>query len=118
MTTIGMRVRYTIGALCVATLLPCAHAQSFPDHPIRLLVGQPPSSSIDLISRLLTPDMGKRLGQPIVIDNRVGAGGLIAANVVMTAPPDGYTIQFTGPAAISSVMNKENAVDAHTQLAP
>ena len=65
---------------------------SWPDRPIRLIVPFPAGSSTDIISRILAQRLGTRLGQQVVIDNRVGAGGTLGADAVAKATPDGYTI--------------------------
>jgi tripartite-type tricarboxylate transporter receptor subunit TctC len=73
-------------------------AKSYPDRPIRLVVGQTPGSSIDTMSRIIVTRMGEVLGQQLVVDNRTGAGGLIAGEIVAHAAPDGYTL-FCGATA-------------------
>src|SRR5262245_8634859 len=79
-----------IAALVLSTI-PAA-AQKYPDRPIRVIITLPPGGSVDIIARLLQPLIEKSLGQSIVIDNRSGASGVIGANAVATAPPDGYTL--------------------------
>src|SRR6185436_3703310 len=69
-----------------------AFAQHYPNRPIRMLVGYPPGGPVDVTARLIAPYMSEALGQQIVIDNRSGAGGTVAAQTLATAPPDGYTI--------------------------
>src|ERR1041385_2097539 len=67
-------------------------AQDFPNHPIRFIVPFPAGGPSDVISRILTEKMSSMLGQPVVIENRSGAGGMIGINSVAKAAPDGYTI--------------------------
>ena len=67
-------------------------AQKYPDRPIRVIIPLPPGGSVDIVARLLQPLLEKSLGQSLVIDNRSGASGIIGANAVATAPPDGYTL--------------------------
>jgi len=90
----------TIAALLAAAcavLLP-AHAaaqspaQKFPEKPIRFIVPFPPGGGNDILARLLAPKMAESLGQPVVIDNRAGAGGNIGTDLAAKSPPDGYTI--------------------------
>jgi len=85
-----------------------AHAQggpapNFPERPIRLVVGFPPGGATDILARILSQHMPESIGQPVVVDNRGGASGTIAAGLVAKAPPDGYTIMLvpSGPFTIS-----------------
>jgi tripartite-type tricarboxylate transporter receptor subunit TctC len=80
-------------AVCAAITAPGALAQSdpWPSRPIRLLVGFAPGGSSDVVSRLMAQRLSPILGQQIVVENRPGAGGLIAAEAVARATPDGYT---------------------------
>jgi len=85
-----------------------AHAQGgsvpkFPERPIRLVVGFPPGGATDILARILSQHMPESIGQSVVVDNRGGASGTIAAGLVAKAPPDGYTIMMvpSGPFTIS-----------------
>jgi len=73
-----------------------AHAQSasssYPTKPIRLIVPFPPAETMDVMSRLIAPKLGERLGQPVVIENRPGASGMLGLDLVAKSAPDGYTI--------------------------
>jgi tripartite-type tricarboxylate transporter receptor subunit TctC len=73
-----------------------AHAQasssSYPSKPIRLIVPFPPAETMDVMSRLIAPKLGERLGQPVVIENRPGASGMLGLDLVAKSAPDGYTI--------------------------
>ena len=82
---------------CMYALPGAASAQSppYPDRPIRLLVGYPAGGGVDAVARLLAPRLQSDLGQAIVVENRTGASGAIAADVVAKAAPDGYTL-FVG----------------------
>ncbi|MEI7444857.1 MAG: tripartite tricarboxylate transporter substrate binding protein [Burkholderiales bacterium] len=85
------------GAIASATLAPAApwsHAQSpepWPSKPVRILVGFAPGGSSDVVARLLAQKIQPLLGQPVVVENRVGAGGLVAAEAVARGPADGHT---------------------------
>ena len=73
-------------------LCPLAWAQAYPAKPIRFVVPYPPGGSNDVLSRITAQAMSPGLGQPVVIDNRAGAGGMIGADNVAKSPPDGYSI--------------------------
>jgi len=78
-------------AILLAAVAGQASAQDWPQRPIRLLVGFGAGGGTDILARIIAPTMGTALGQPVVIENRPGAGGSIAANVVAKSAPDGYT---------------------------
>ena len=78
--------------LLLALLTGAAHAASFPTKPIRLLVGYSPGGPNDTQARLIGQRLSANLGQPVVVDNRAGADGIIAADAVARAAPDGYTL--------------------------
>ena len=69
----------------------CSHAQPFPSKPIKVVVPSPPGGPPDLIARMIAPKMSAALGQPLVIDNRSGAGGIVGTAFVAQQPADGYT---------------------------
>ena len=76
-------------------------AQSnFPDKPIRLIVGYPPGGSGDFVTRVTAEELGKELGVSVLVDNKPGAGGSIAAELVSKSPSDGYTLGVLGPNAL------------------
>jgi len=95
-------------AAFVFVLPAVASAQQYPNRPIRLLVGYPPGGPADVTARLVAPYLSEALGQQIVIDNRSGAGGTVAAATLATAAPDGYTmgIVANGEMAISPNLRK------------
>jgi tripartite-type tricarboxylate transporter receptor subunit TctC len=78
--------------LLAALVVPAALAQKFPDRPIRFIVPFPPGGGNDILARAIAPKMAEFLGQPVVIDNRPGAGGNIGTEIAAKAPPDGYTM--------------------------
>lgn len=78
-----------------------AQAPVYPAKPIRLLVGFAPGGAADYVARAMSDSMGKAIGQPIVIENRAGAGSSIAAEVAAKAAPDGYTVLMASPSSIS-----------------
>jgi tripartite-type tricarboxylate transporter receptor subunit TctC len=67
-------------------------AQSYPDRPLRLIVGFPPGGSSDTVARVVAQSLAPLLGQPVVVENKPGAGGVIGSDLVAKAPPDGYTL--------------------------
>ena len=71
-----------------------AWAQDYPSRPIRMVVGFPPGGGTDVVARIVSPRMSEMLGQPIIIENRPGATGTVAAGQVAKATPDGYTIMM------------------------
>lgn len=81
--------------LMSAMTLSVAHAQSYPNRPIRMVLGYPAGSGIDNVARQVAARLEKEAGQTVVVDNRAGALGNIAADTVAKAAPDGYTILFT-----------------------
>ncbi len=84
--------KLAMAVLCAASA-PMALAQDkYPSRPIRLLLGFAPGGGSDLVARLIAQSLGERLGQSIIVDNKPGAGGNIAADAAAKAPPDGYTL--------------------------
>jgi len=78
----------------LALAAPAAWPQAWPAKPIKILVGVTPGGTTDTLARFLGQEMAKDLGQPVVVENRPGAGGNIAAEAVARAAPDGYTLLF------------------------
>ena len=77
-------------------------AGSYPDHPIRVIVSVPAGGGVDTVTRLVTAKMQTILGQPMVVENRAGVGGSIAAEYVFGSPPDGYTLLASQPSPITT----------------
>lgn len=122
MLTRRSTLRLALAMLAAPLVLaaPPASAQAFPTKPIRLVAPFPPGSSIDLIARMIGPPMGDALGQAIVIENRVGAGGNIGVDAVVKSPPDGYTIGIgaRGPLAINTFLVDNMSYDPVRDVAP
>jgi tripartite-type tricarboxylate transporter receptor subunit TctC len=84
------------GVAALPVLPRIAGAEAYPSRPVRIVVGLAPGSAGDIIARLIGPWLSVRLGQPFVIENRGGAGGTLAAEMVVRAQPDGYTLLLSG----------------------
>ena len=97
-----------------------ALAQSWPAKTIRFLVPFPPGGSADLMVRAIAPRIGDKLGQPVVVENRAGAGGMIGVDAVAKAPADGYTIGLAAAGALSSNIHLYPTMPYHPEkdLAP
>lgn len=82
--------------LVIASLLATsvAGAQDYPSKPIKLIVTYPPGGTVDAVARVIAPKLAAQLGQPVVIDNRGGAGGMIGGEAVAKSAPDGYTLML------------------------
>jgi tripartite-type tricarboxylate transporter receptor subunit TctC len=105
-------------ALAIAACADDARAQAYPDKPIRLIVPAGPGGPTDIPARLLSQILPK-LGQPVVIENRAGAGGAIGARAVVAAPPDGYTLLVgnTSVFAVAPAVSGSAGYDPTRQLA-
>ena len=90
-------------ASAVFAAAACAQPTAYPVRPVRVLVGFQPGGGSDLLARLITPRLTERLGQPVVIDNRSGAGGGIAMEIARTATPDGYTLLVVSGSQVTNV---------------
>lgn len=105
MNMLSPRRRAIAAALTAVGLvlaIPAALAQgAWPDKPIKLLVGFPPGGASDVMARLVAERLGHALGQTVVVDNRPGAAGTLAASLVAKAPGDGYTMLLASPTAIT-----------------
>jgi tripartite-type tricarboxylate transporter receptor subunit TctC len=84
------------GAAALPTVSRIASAQAYPSRPVRIIVGFAPGQAIDIVTRIIGQWLSERLGQQFIIENRPGAGGNIATEAVVRAPPDGYTLLAIG----------------------
>lgn len=87
-----------LGVAALPLLAQVVRAQAYPSGPVRIVVGNAAGGAGDIIARLIGDWLSKRLGQPVIVENRPGAGGAVAAEMVMRAPADGYTL-FLGASA-------------------
>src|SRR4030095_8839237 len=110
-----------LAAVALTALAPsAAPAQTFPDHPIRLLIPYAAGGSTDNMARVLQEPLQKALGQPIIIENKAGASGVIAAREVIRAKPDGYTLFFVnnGNLAVTPAVVKDANYDGVKDFTP
>lgn len=100
MNTATRRKFLTFAAISLAGSMFNVHAQEWPTRAIKLVVSQPPGATPDILARLLAAKMTQTLGQPIIVENRPGAGNIIGAQTVAKAAPDGYTFFLATAAAL------------------
>ncbi len=95
-------------------------AETWPAKPVRIIVPFPPGSSPDLIARMLADKLAQALGQPVIVENKPGAGGNLGTGLVAKAEPDGYTLGLSipGPLAVNTVLYKKMEYDPFKELAP
>jgi tripartite-type tricarboxylate transporter receptor subunit TctC len=86
-------LRGVLAVFAIAFALPAAAA--WPEKPIKVFIGYAPGGSTDVVARLLSPKLGEKLGQPVIIENKPGGAGDFAAELMLQAPPDGYTLLMT-----------------------
>jgi tripartite-type tricarboxylate transporter receptor subunit TctC len=87
--------------LAAVTCAAADDAANYPNRPVRIVVDVPPGGGVDTVTRIVADELQTRLGQPVVVENRAGAGGNIGADFVFHSDPDGYTLLATQPAAIT-----------------
>jgi tripartite-type tricarboxylate transporter receptor subunit TctC len=122
-------MRRLVAALALALPALCAQAQqpastvsgqAWPSRPVHMIVPFPAGSSPDVIARILAEKLAPVLHQPVVVENRPGAGGNVGTAVVARAAPDGYTVGLSiqGPLAVNKVLYKKMEYDPFMDLAP
>lgn len=109
-----------IGAVCLLVTAPRAHAQGYPGKPIRLIVNFAAGGTSDVLARALARPLATALGQPVMIENKVGALGAIGAGEVARAAPDGYTLLLTTQGSLTEipVLSPKTPYDPRTAFAP
>ena len=113
MKTIFRLVAFLLIGLGAVT---CGFAQSFPDKPVKVIVGFPPGSVPDIFARMLQPGLQEAWKQPLVVENRPGASGAIAAGVVARAPKDGHTLLVHGAYAVNAAFSQNLSYDPLNDL--
>ncbi len=101
-------------ALAAFAALACnAAAQPYPSKPVRIIVMYGPGSTIDIMARLIAPKLTEALGQPVIVENRAGAGGAIGMDMAAKAPPDGHTLTIgaTGPSVTNPLLYPKTPFD-------
>ena len=106
------------GSLGLAT--PAAASEAWPSQPLKMLVGFAPGGANDIVARIIAKELHQSLGQPVVVDNRAGAGGLIASELLAKAPKNGYTLLLgsIGNNTIAPVLAKKLNFDPRKDLEP
>jgi tripartite-type tricarboxylate transporter receptor subunit TctC len=106
--------------LVLPTLAAVGHAQDFPNKPVKILVPQTPGGASDALARIVAQKLSEKWGQPVVVENRAGAGGNVGMEVVANSPPDGYTLlmSYVGTHAINGSLYKKLPFDPEKDFAP
>ena len=117
MTTLRRRAALA-GLSCLPLAAARAQAVDFPDKPLRFVVGFPPGGPNDLLTRLIAPGIGERLGRAVVVDNRAGANGEIACASVAKAPPDGsvFMLASNGSTTVAAALNRSLPYDVRSDF--
>ena len=113
-------LRFRFFAFALSFVASLALAQDWPQRPLRIIVPFPAASTPDTFARVLAPELQKRLGQPVIVENKPGAGGMIGTDAVAKAAPDGYTIgvSIVGPLVNNKHLYRKMPYDPDRDLAP
>ena len=96
------RLMFALTTACAALLCTAAAAQDFPSHPVHIMVPWAPGGNVDITARTLQQAFSDALGQPVIVDNRAGAGGTIGTAAVVKSAPDGYTLLLGSSGTVTS----------------
>ena len=115
----SLLIALALAAVGLPSTVP-AQAQDWPSRPVKVIVGYPPGGATDVAARLLAAELGKSLGQQVVIENKPGAGGMVAGSYVVRSEPDGYTLLMGASAevTIAPITVKTMPFDPLKDLAP
>lgn len=111
--------RHLLAGLAALPLAPVrAQVSDFPDRPLRFIVGFPPGGPNDLLTRVIAPGIGERLGRTVVVENKAGANGEIAANFTAKSPPDGsvFMLASNGSTTVAPALNRNMPYDVRTDF--
>jgi tripartite-type tricarboxylate transporter receptor subunit TctC len=118
----GLRGRFAVllaPLLLLPFLISPAAAQSYPNRPVRIIVPFPPGGAVDISARLMQPGLEKALGQPVIIDNRPGASGVVGTDQVAKSAPDGHTLGVAfATHTVNPAVNPKLPYDTERDLAP
>jgi tripartite-type tricarboxylate transporter receptor subunit TctC len=107
------------GAAALPALSRIARAQAYPTKPVRLIIGFPPGSASDILARIISQWLAERIGQPVIVEAKPGAGGNIAVQTALAAPADGYTlVQIAASNAVNATLFDSLPFDLLRDLAP
>jgi tripartite-type tricarboxylate transporter receptor subunit TctC len=114
------QIRNWSSLLALAALAFTSQAQDFPNRPVKILVPQTPGGASDALARIVAQKLNEKWGQPVVVENRAGAGGNVGMEVVANSPADGYTLlmSYVGTHAINGSLYKKLPFDPEKDFAP
>ncbi|KQT13844.1 Bug family tripartite tricarboxylate transporter substrate binding protein [Ramlibacter sp. Leaf400] len=114
------QIRHWAAIAALATFALAGQAQDFPNKPVKILVPQTPGGASDALARIVAQKLGEKWGQPVVVENRAGAGGNVGMEVVANSPADGYTLlmSYVGTHAINGALYKKLPFDPEKDFAP
>lgn len=115
---IWMKALFKSLMFCLVCTVASLAGAVYPEKVVKIIVGYAPGGVSDLNARIFAERLSSRLGQPVIVENRPGASGTLAPNLVAKAAPDGYTLAFMDAVAVNSTFVRANSIDALSQLVP